>query len=167
MKRINYLYFVLLFCLGSCNKYNDLDALRELSKANDLKPKITADFVNDHFPCNTKTDTIVNTHTEYQYIDVVCPPSDSTSDTIYIDKIKIVNKTSVVKKTIALPSKTITIVKYFEDSAKIKSLSLSNSQTQSELKKCGEKKDKALSLNLWLIICLCCSIIINLIQFRK
>ena len=167
MKKINYLCFALLFCLESCNKYNDLDALRDLSKANDLKPKITADFVNDHFPCNTKTDTIISTQTDYKYIDVVCPPSDSTSDTIYIDKIKVVNKTNVVKKTIALPSKTITIVKYFEDSAKIKSLTFANSQTQTELKKCGEKKDKASSLNLWLIIALCCSIILNLIQFRK
>lgn len=167
MKRINYLCFVFLFCLGSCNKYNDLDALRELSKANDLKPKVTADFVSTHFPCKTKTDTIVSTHTDYQYIDVICPTSDSTSDTIYIDKIKVVNKSSVIKKTIALPSKTITIVKYFEDFAKIQSLTIANSQTQAELKKCGDKKDKASSLNLWLIICLCFSIIVNLIQFRK
>lgn len=166
MKMINYLCLALTLCLGSCNKYNDLDALRELSKANDLKPKVTADFVNDHFPCNTKTDTIVNTKTDYQYIDVVCP-TDSTADTIYVDKIKVVNKTSVVKKTIALPSKTITIVKYFEDSAKIKSLTIANSQTQAELKKCGDKKDKASSLNLWLIIALCCSIILNVIQIRK
>jgi hypothetical protein len=167
MKKINYLCLALALCLGSCSKYNDQDALKQLIKAEALKPKLTADFVMQHFPCTEKIDTIVQTHTDYKYIDVVCPPADSTADTIYLDKIKVVTKNNVIKRTIALPSKTITITKYFEDSAKIKSLSLANSQTQAELKKCGEKKDKSSSLNLWLIICLCCSIIINLIQLRK
>jgi len=167
MKKINYLCLALALCLGSCSKYNDQDALKQLIKAEALKPKLTADFVMQHFPCTEKIDTIVQTHTDYKYIDVVCPPADSTADTIYLDKIKVVTKTNVVKRTIALPSKTTTITKYFEDSAKIKSLSLANSQTQAELKKCGEKKDKSSSLNLWLIICLCCSIIVNLIQLRK
>ena len=169
MKMINYLWFVLTLCLGSCSKYNDQDALKQLLKAESLKPKVIADFVGEHFPCSPKTDTIVNTQVDYKYIDVVCPPIDSSSllDTIYLDKIKVVTKTSTVKRTIALPFKTITITKYFEDSAKIKSLVLANSQTQAELKKCSNKKDKASSLNLWLIIALCCSIILNLIQFRK
>lgn len=164
-----YLCLALVLCLGSCSKYTDQEALKQLIKAEALRPKVTADFVDEHFPCTPKTDTIVQTQTDYKYIDVVCPPVDSSSllDTIYIDKIKVVNKTSVVKRTIALPSKTITITKYFEDSAKIKSLTLANSQTQAELKKCAEKKDKSSSLNLWLIICLCCSIILNLIQLRK
>lgn len=165
-KNSYYLCLALVFCLG-CSKYNDQEALKQLIKAEALKPKVTAEFVQEHFPCSTKTDTIVQTQTDYKYIDVICPPVDSTSDTIYIDKIKVVNKTSVVKRTIALPSKTITITKYFEDSAKIKSLTIANSQTQAELKKCAEKKDKSSSLNLWLIICLCCSIILNLIQLRK
>jgi len=167
MKKIKYLCLALALCLGSCSKYNDQDALKQLIKAEALKPKVTADFVVEHFPCNPKTDTLVQTQTDYKYIDVVCPPADSTADTIYLDKIKVVTKTSVVKRTIALPSKTITITKYFEDSAKIKSLTIANSQTQEELKKCAEKKDKSSSLNLWLIICLCCSIILNLIQLRK
>lgn len=169
MKMNKYLCLALALCLGSCSKYNDQDALRQLMKAEALKPKLTADFVMQHFPCTQKTDTLVQTHTDYKYIDVVCPPVDSSSllDTIYLDKIKVVTKTNVVKRTIALPSKTITITKYFEDSAKIKSLTIANSQTQAELKKCGEKKDKSSSLNLWLIICLCCSIILNLIQLRK
>lgn len=169
MKKISYLWLALALCLGSCSKYNDQDALKQLIKAEALKPKLTADFVMEHFPCKEKTDTIVQTQIDYKYIDVVCPPADSSTilDTVYLDKIKVVTKTNVIKRTIALPSKTITITKYFEDSAKIKSLSLANSQTQEELKKCGEKKDKSSSLNLWLIICLCCSIILNLIQLRK
>jgi len=169
MKKINYLWLALVLCLGSCSKYNDQDALRQLLKAETLKPKLTADFVMEHFPCSPKTDTIVNTQVDYKYIDVVCPPVDSSNllDTIYLDKIKVVTKTNVVRRTIALPSKTVTITKYFEDSAKIKSLVLANSQAQEELKKCADKKDKSSSLNMWLIICLCCSIIINLIQFRK
>lgn len=170
MKKINYyLCLMLILCLGSCSKYTPDEALKDLNKANDRQPKVTTDFVNDHFPCNTKSDTIVQTKIDYKYIDVVCPPIDSSNllDTIYLDKIKVVNKTSVIKRTIALPSKVITITKYFEDSAKIKSLSLANSQTKEEIKKCGDKKDKLSEWNKWLIICLACSVILNIIQFRK
>jgi len=111
----------------------------------------------------------VQTKVDYKYIDVICPPIDSSSlsDTVYLDKIKVVTKTNIIKRTIALPSKTITITKYFEDSAKIKSLSLANSQTQEEIKKCEDKKDKLADWNKWLIICLACSIILNIIQLRK
>ena len=170
MKKINYyLCLALVLCLGSCSKYNDQEALKQLAKANTLQPKTTADFVIEHFPCNTKSDTIVQTKVDYKYIDVVCPPIDSSSlsDTIYLDKIKVVTKTSIIKRTIALPSKTITITKYVEDSAKIKSLSLANSQTQEEIKKCGDKKDKLADWNKWLIICLACSVLLNIIQLRK
>lgn len=168
MKKINYLCLALVFCLGSCSKYNPSDALRDLNKANDKQPMTTADFVSQKFPCTTKSDTIVETQTDYKYISVVCPPSDTlANDTIYIDRIKVVDKRSMTKRMIALPSKTVTITKYFEDSAKIKSLSLANSQAQQELKKCSEKRESSSQWIKWLIICLCISILLNLIQYRR
>lgn len=164
-----YLLLSLVFCLGGCSKYTPDEAWKDLNKANNKQPEVTADFVNQKFPCNIKADTIVQTKVDYKYIDVICPPVDSASllDTIYIDKIKVVNKTNVVKRTIALPAKTITITKYFEDSAKIKSLTIANSQAQEQLKECSKGKESSANWNKWLIICLACSIILNIIQFRK
>ena len=168
MKNRYYLLAFLLFLQG-CSKYNPEDALHDLNKANNKQPLTTAKFVNEKFPCNIKSDTIVNTKIEYKYMDVICPPADSLSlkDTVYIDKVKVVQKNNIVKRIVALPSKTITITKYYEDSAKIKELALVNSQTISELKGCTDGKEKAMNWNKWLIICLACSIILNIIQLRK
>lgn len=165
MKTIKYLCLALV--LGGC--YSPHKALKELNKANDLQPKVVADYVGEHFPCKIKTDSIVKTDTLYQYVDVVCPSLDSLKgdDTIYLDKIKVVNKTKIVRQVIGIPSKSITITKYYEDSAKIKSLTIANSQTQESLTKCQGEKEKKSEWIKWLIICLCLSVILNIIQIRK
>ena len=168
-KKNRYYLLAFVLLLQGCSKYNPEDALHDLNRANDKHPIVTAKFVNDKFPCNIKSDTVVNTKIEYKYMDVICPPSDSTNmkDTIYVDKVRVVQKSNIVKRVVALPSKTITITKYYEDSAKIKELALTNSQTNEELKKCSEKKEKSSEWNKWLIICLACSILLNVIQLRK
>lgn len=165
MKKIKYL----CLALALCGCYTPHKALRELNKANDLQPKVVADYVGEHFPCKIKTDSIVTKDTLYQYVDVVCPSIDSSrgDDTIYLDKIKVVNKTKIVRQIIGIPSKSITITKYYEDSAKIRSLTLANSQTQESLTKCQGEKEKKSEWIKWLIICLCLSILLNIIQIRK
>ena len=166
MKTIKYL----CLALSLCGCYTPHKALKELNKANDLQPKVVADYVGEHFPCKIKSDSIVKTDTLYQYIDVVCPIVDSLTkggDTIYLDKIKVVNKTKIVKQVVGIPSKSVTITKYYEDSAKIKSLTLANSQTQASLTKCQGEKEKKSEWIKWLIICLCLSILLNIIQVRK
>lgn len=165
MKKIKYL----CLALALCGCYTPHKALKELNKANDLQPKVVADYVGEHFPCKLKSDSIVKTDTLYQYIDVVCPPQDtlSSNDTIYLDKVKIIDKTRIIKRVIAVPSKSITITKYYEDSAKIKSLTLENSQTRDSLTKCQGEKEKKAEWIKWLIICLCLSILLNIIQIRK
>lgn len=164
-----YYWLLILLLFSGCSKYRPEDAMKDLNRANEKQPQVVADYVNKNFPCKIKADTIVKTKLEYKYMDVICPPADSlnSGDTVYIDKVKTIYKNSVVKKVVALPSKTITITKYVEDSAKIKSLTLANSQAQAELKKCTDKKDKSAEWNKWLIICLACSIILNVIQLRK
>lgn len=167
MKMIRYLCFALL--LQGC--FSEQKALKDLNKANDKQPKVVADFVREHFPCKN-IDSTIKIDTAYSYISVPCPgvdpltiyPSDKI-DTIYLNKISY--KTNIIKKVIAVPSKTITIVKYVEDSAKIKSLSITISQTQSQLNRYQQGKEKDSLWIKWLIICLCLSVLLNIIQLRK
>lgn len=163
---IKYLCFALL--LSGCNKYTPEEALRDMNKANDLHPKVVSDYVGEHFPCKTKSDSVIKVDTMYQYIEVSCPPTDTiqTSDTIYLDKIKNTTKTNIVRKIVAIPSKSIIVTKYVEDSAKLKSLYLSISQAQKENKDCVVKQEKKSEWIKWLIICLCASVILNIIQLR-
>jgi len=167
MKMIKYLCFALL--LQGC--YSEQKALKDLNKANDKQPKVVADFVGEKFPCNT-IDSLIKIDTAYNYVSIPCPGIDPLTiypsnevDTIYLNKVSY--KTNVVKKVIAVPSKTITIVKYIEDSAKIKSLSITISQTQSQLNKYQQGKEKDSLWIKWLIICLCLSVLLNIIQLRK
>lgn len=166
MKKKMIKYLCLALVLFGCSKYTPDDAIKDMNKANRLQPKAVADYVGDKFPCTPKTDSITKIDTMYQYMDVICPPSDtiSNSDTIYLRK-NIIKK-DTIRKYIAIPTKKITIIKYVEDSAKIKSLSIANSQTLEELKKCSDKKDKNSEWIKWLIICLAISIIANLIQLK-
>ena len=161
-------YLCLALVLIGCNKYTPQDALRDMNKANDFQPKVVADYVGQHFPCNTKTDSVVKIDTMYQYVEILCPPTDTiqSNDTIYLDKIKNVTKTNVVRKVVALPSKSVIITKYIQDSAKLKSLYLTISQTQQENKDCVSKQEKKSEWIKWLIICLCASAILNIIQLR-
>lgn len=165
-KTIKYLCFALL--ISGCSKYTPEKALREMNKANDLQPKVVSDYVGEHFPCNTKTDSVIKVDTMYQYIEVSCPPTDTiqSNDTIYLDKVKNVVKTNVVRKIVGIPSKSVIITKYVQDSAKLKSLYLTISQTQQENKDCANKQEKKSEWIKWLIICLCASIILNIIQLR-
>jgi len=161
-------YLCLLLLLSGCNKYTPEDALRDMNKANDLQPKVVSDYVGEHFPCKTKSDSVIKVDTMYQYIEVVCPPTDTiqSNDTIYIDKIKNTTKTNIVRKLVAIPSKSVIVTKYVEDSAKLRSLYLSISQAQKENKDCVDKQEKKSEWIKWLIICLCASIILNIIQLR-
>ena len=163
-------YLCLALVLQGC--YTQKKALKDLNKANDLQPKVVADYVREHFPCTIK-DTILKIDTSYQYVTILCPSTDpleikgeeSIVDTIYIDKV--VTKINTIKKVVAIPSKTITITKYYEDSAKLKSLYISISQAKEELNNCQQKKESKSEWIKWLIICLCLSVILNIIQLRK
>lgn len=163
MKTIKYLCLAL--ALQGC--YSEHKALKDLNKANEFQPKVVSDFVGEHFPCKPKTDSIIKIDTSYSYISIPCFGIDSlyTTDTIYLDKI--IYKTSVVKKVIAIPSKTITVTKYYEDSAKLKSLHLTISQAQTELNSYQQKKERDANWIKWLVICLGLSVILNIIQLKK
>ena len=163
LKKALKIYSVLAFLLVGC--YKPMDALRDINKAEMRYPKVVSDYVGEHFPCKPKTDSLIKIDTIYQDVEVLCPPSDTLYDTINHVATKIV--TRPVKKYITIPSKTITITKYVEDSAKIKSLSLTNSQTQEELKKCSEQKEKKSNWILWLVIALSCSFLLNVIKIKK
>jgi hypothetical protein len=166
MNKIKFIIFAAT--LAGCSKYTTDEAIKQLNKANDLQPKTTANFVKERFPCNPRTDTIINTQTDYKYMEVICPPKDSiVEDTIYLDKI--VNKTNykTITKVVGVPTKTITVTKYITDSAKLKSINIEYTQTIAELKNCAGKNEKKSEWIKWLIICLGISIILNILQLRK
>jgi len=163
LKKVLKIYSLLALLLTGC--YKPMDALRDIYKAEMRYPKVVSDYVGEHFPCNPRTDSLIKIDTLYKDIEVICPPSDTLYDTINQIATKII--TRPVKKYISIPSKTITITKYVQDSAKIRSLSLANSQTQLELKKCSEQKEKKSNWILWLVIALFCSLLLNVIQIKK
>jgi hypothetical protein len=163
LKKILRIFSLLTFLLVGC--YKPIDALRDINKAEMRYPKVVSDYVGEHFPCKPKTDSTIKIDTIYKDIEVLCPPSDTLYDTINHIATKII--TRPVSKYITVPSKTITITKYVEDSAKIRSLSLTISQMQEELKKCAEQKEKKSSWILWLVIALSCSLLLNIVQLKK
>lgn len=166
MEKIKFIIFAA--ALAGCSKYTTDEAIKQLNKAHDLQPKTTARFVSEHFPCNPRTDTFINTQTDYKYIDVICPPKDSiTEDTIYLDKIVNKTKYKTITKVVGVPTKTITVTKYITDSAKLKTINIEYTQALAELKNCAGKNEKKSDWIKWLIICLGISIILNILQLRK
>lgn len=149
---------LLLICLGSC--YTPKKANKDLNKANDKYPTEVAKFTRQHFPCIT-TDSLYNTDTLYKYLSVICPPDTSLTDTIYLDKI--VNKTNIKTRTIAIPSKTITITKRVEDSAQIKIIQSQLTIANQNLEKYRTSMEKKSEWIKWLLIALIVSLIANFI----
>ena len=94
--------------------YTPKRANKALNKAYNKQPREVAAFTRDKFPCIvTSSDTIVNYDTAYDFIEIDCPDQIAgKKDTIYLSKVgksKIVQTTK--ERTIALPQKTVTIIK--------------------------------------------------------
>jgi len=85
---------------------------RQLDNVSKKFPSKIASVCNEKFPFMETTDTIENT--EYDWIEIECPELVAKNDTLCL------YDTIIVTKKVKSATKTITIIKYVEDSAKIK-----------------------------------------------
>lgn len=162
----NNLSVVLLlpFILSGC--YTEKKAQKDLEKANDKHPSVVAKFVLDKYPCTEEGDSTIIYDTVYRDIEVLCPPTSiiNIHDTIYKDGKRY---PPLIKTIVSVPVPQKTIIKWYEDSAKIKLYSIENNKLKSDLNNCGKKKESKSEWIKWLLICLGVSVILNLIQLRK
>jgi len=150
----------------SCNPSKKLD------KINEKHPELLAKFCKDSFPCIiSKVDTITTFDTVYSAIKIN-EYEELPKDTIWIVK----NKPTLINRPVILATKQPVkmIVKVVKDSAETTSIRF-------ELNKCNEESNKLITENsklhskvttknrwiMWLIIALLCSILCNVIQFKK
>jgi hypothetical protein len=146
--------------------YTEKKALNDMEKANDKHPDVVAKFVLDKYPCTEKSDSTILYDTVYRDIEVLCPPQSTIDihDTIYRDGKKL---PPLIKTIVSVPVPQKTIIKWYEDSAKIKIYAVQNAKLIGELSDCGKKKENKSEWIKWLLICLGISVILNLIQLRK
>jgi len=162
-------YLIPVLMMGmilSCNPSKKLD------KINEKHPELLAKFCKDSFPCITsKVDTITSFDTVYSAIKIN-EYEELPKDTIWLIK----NKPTLINRPVILATKqpVKTIVKVIKDSAEITSVRF-------DLIKCNEESNKLITENsklhskvttknrwiMWLIIALLCSILCNVIQFKK
>ena len=166
----NYLRTIqtILLTISFFGCYTPQRANKALNKAYNKQPREVAAFTRDKFPCiETSVDTIYQFDTSYDFIEVECPDQPvKVKDTIYLTKngkTKIVQTTK--ERTIALPQKTVTIIKKIEDSAKVAVLTIDNKNCADKVQKLYNKITKRNYLSFILIILLLLSLFFNYIQF--
>ena len=162
-------YLIPVLMMGmilSCNPSKKLD------KINEKHPELLAKFCKDSFPCITsKVDTITSFDTVYSAIKIN-EYEELPKDTIWLVK----NKPTLINRPVILATKQPVkmIVKVIKDSAEVTSVRF-------DLIKCNEESNKLITENsklhskvttknrwlMWLIIALLCSILCNVIQFKK
>ena len=152
--------------ISSC--YSLRDAERDLDKAKQYYPDVVAQRTRDWFPCNTGSDTSIRT--EYDFIEIACPGVDSVTklDTIILTKTKNPRSIFIEKqKIVGIPSETKYITKVVRDSAQIYSLETRVKGCAEELKHYMGKAERRGQINLWLIILLTISMLLNVLKIRK
>ena len=168
MKMNKYLLLALV-CLGSCATPKHIK--KKLNKYNERHPEVVADFARAKYPCILLGDTIVRIDTSYKYFVIDCPDSTITSqnDTIYLDKIKTVQKVvhKYVQKVIAVPQQTKIITKIIKDSAELIVSEMRLEQVQIEKDKQIAKTDKAYFWVRLLLTLLFISLFLNVILSKK
>ena len=168
MKMNKYLLLALV-CLGSCATPKHIK--KKLNKYNERHPEVVADFTRAKYPCILLGDTIVRIDTSYKYFVIDCPDSTITSqnDTIYLDKIKIVQKTvhKTVQKIVAVPQQTKIITKIVKDSAELLVSEMRLQQVQLEKDEQIGKTDKAYFWVRLLLALFLFSLFLNIILSKK
>lgn len=158
------IFAIIIFIISGC--YTEKKALKDLEKANDEHPQVVAKFVINKYPCSEKKDSVILYDTIYKDIEVLCPPQNTINihDTIYKNGKKY---PPLVKTIVSVPIPQKTIVRWYEDSAKIKIYSVQNANLSNNLAECQKKKESNSEWIKWLLICLCISALLNIIQLRK
>ena len=165
----NYLRTIqtILLTISFFGCYTPKRANKALNKAYNKQPREVAAFTRDKFPCiETSIDTIYQFDTSYDFIEIECPDQPvQVKDTIYLTKN---GKTKIVQtskdRTIALPQKTVTIIKKIEDSAKVAVLTIDNKDCAEKVQKLSNKITKR---NYWILSLLVLLLISSFINFSQ
>jgi hypothetical protein len=155
-------YLILLTLFTGC--YSAKKAEKQTNKALLNYPEKVANIARNAFPCiTTATDTIVTT--QFEFVEVQCPDSIIKTENIFI-KGDTITKVITKPVRIQVPTKTIYVNTFIEDSAKIKLYSF---QIMGMNKTIGEqyeqivKKDKKITAknkelwihrSLWFLLCM-------------
>jgi hypothetical protein len=159
-----------LLILSSC--HTTKQAKKAINKVMKYHPEVVANVCMDSFPCITsKIDTV--TYIEYEFVELQCPGYEiDKKDTIYLTK----NKTNIITgpAVVVIKNKTNEITKLVRDSAAIKLCKLEVIKLNEKCKELTlqnvKLQNKVTAKNrwiMWLIIALLCSILCNVIQFKK
>lgn len=162
---------ILLASILMIGCYTEKKAQNQISKAVKKQPKIAAESLRKSFPCITKSDTIRQIDTGYDFIEIQCPdqvPAVTKIDTIVINKVtkdKVYLPGKIVK--VGAQKETITITKIVKDSAEI-------FLAQQQAKECSENVNRLQSKiekrNTWIIsflIALLISLLFNVLQWKQ
>lgn len=116
---------ILLILLFFCSCYNSKKAAKQIDKANDKYPELVAELARDKYPCTDllTPDTTVIYKDSLVFVDVECPEVIPAEVVIKTDTVNnIITRT--VRVPVHLPIQIRTINKWYEDSAKLKLLTI-------------------------------------------
>ena len=167
---MKYILIILLF--ASCNATkqaakDEKKTVKFINKAIKISRVTVAKVTRDSFPCIEllRTDTTLIVLDSLIYIE--CPDYSNVVNNVTHDTtvIKGVNKT--IRVPVYIPMQTKIITKYFEDSAKIFIAQKETAKANVETAKYKNKSQRRGNFNLYLIIALLSSLLINFIQFKR
>jgi hypothetical protein len=157
--------------------YTQKKATEQISKAAYKYPAVVAEMTRKLYPCTVllKTDTITTQKDSTVYVDVDCPdmPVNGTqtdyagADTVTVVRYATKTQTKVVRVPVTLPVVTKTVVRYFEDSAKIFVAQNSLAKSQAAVSALEVKVKSRGKWFLWALALLAVSVVINVIQIKR
>ena len=161
-------YIIIILLFASCNATKQ--SAKHLNKAFKKDRVYVAKVTRDSFPCTDllKTDTMLIVLDSTVYVD--CPDYHiADSGKMVYDTIKYPYKETYkyIKVPVHLPVRTQIITKYFEDSAKVLIAQKQVAIANDEAAKYKSKAARRGNLNLYLIIALLLSALLNFIQFKR
>jgi len=134
---MKYLLIILIFT--GC--YTQKKAQQQVDKADSHYPEIVAKLARDKYPCTDllKPDTVVTVQDSLIFVEIECP--EVTTEIIRTDTVNNVI-TRTVRVPVNMPVQIRTVTKWYEDSAKLKILTLEATAFQQSVKTLQAANDK-------------------------
>ena len=168
-------YIIIILLFASCNATkqaakDEKKTVKFINRAIKISRVTAAKVTRDSFPCTDlfRTDTTLIVLDSTVYVD--CPDYHiADSGKMVHDTTTVNNKATVkyIKVPVHIPVRTQIITKYFEDSAKVLIAQKEVATVNQELLKYKGKAERRGKLNLYLIIALLLSALLNFIQFKR
>ena len=167
MKTIIWFFFIVF--VWSCSpSYKAHRAGKLVNKAMRVSKPTVAQITRDSFPCiTTASDTVSVISDSVVYID--CPQNNNNMED-YTGKDSMRTNTvlnKIIKVPVHLPIRTIRITERIEDSAKIYIAEKQSTDQVKQIDKLKIKSERRGKWNLYLIIGLLVSVLLNVIQFKR